>query len=73
MIGQEILHRRAMIVMVDEDGQVHAWDVGVGRSTWEWTGTNLDGRSTAKVTMNGTLHRRTRDLDQFATEMGELE
>ena len=70
-IGQEFNASRAMIVIVDDDGQVHAWDVGAVRTAkWEWTGMTRN-RSTAKVTLEGEFHRRTRNLEQFMKAMGK--
>lgn len=68
-IGQEFNIQRAMIVLIDDDGKAHAWDVNAVRTAkWEWTGMTVN-RSTAKVTLEGEFHRRSRNLDQFMKEM----
>jgi hypothetical protein len=62
-IGQDINVARAMIVLVDDQGQAHAWDLNnVTKAEWEWTGMT-EHRSTARVTVEGEFHRRTRNLE----------
>lgn len=61
MIGQRFTGR-AMIVVDEGDGQVHAWDVTNAVAEWEWTGMGSSGRSTARVTIRGEMHRRTRSI-----------
>jgi uncharacterized protein YbdZ (MbtH family) len=71
MIGQDIDAARAMIVLVDKEGQAHAWDVtNVQKAGWEWTG-RTDNRSTAKITIEGEFHRRTRNLEAMLRSLHE--
>lgn len=62
-IGQEFNASQVMIVIVDSEGQAHAWDVNpVSKAKWAWTGVGTSGRSTADITISGEFHRRTRNL-----------
>ena len=66
--GQTFRHARAMIVIVDSEGLVHAWDVEDATANWTWTGV-AGGRSTARITVEGPMHRRTRNLPDLTTQL----
>lgn len=62
-IGQDIDAVRAVVVLVDRDGQAHAWDVQpVTVSSWRWTGLDSTGRSMAGITVEGSFRRKTRTV-----------
>lgn len=54
-----------MVVVVDQEGRAHGWDVQPAMASWRMTGISPSGdrRTTVHIDIDGPMRRRTRDLD----------
>lgn len=60
-IGQTFPIQRAVVVILDGQGQAHGWEITDGTAAWTLDGMRA-GNSTAEVTLRGVFKRRTRSV-----------
>jgi hypothetical protein len=62
LFGQTRKPRRAVLVMVDENGRVDGWEVFNATAGYELTGWP-GGSAHGTITVSGEFHRMSRQLD----------
>lgn len=70
-IGQKFQAARVMVVVVEEDGKTHGWDVAPGFAEWKWTGLHPSLGSTVEIKIVGPMRRRTRSPEDLEAEITE--
>lgn len=70
--GQTFSARRVMVLVVDDAGKVHGWDVEPAVASWRMTGV-AGGRTQVHIDIHGPMRRRTRDLPTADLVVPELE
>lgn len=64
-IGQTYNAQRVMVIVVDNNGRVHGWDVEPARASWEMRGLSPGGRTSVHIDIDGPMKRRTRQLSDL--------
>jgi hypothetical protein len=70
--GQRISGRRVMVLIVDDVGKVHGWDVEPAVASWRMNGLT-NGRTNVHIDIDGPMRRKTRDMPGADLHVPELE